>query len=225
MICPNTICAAEVADGSRFCSECGSRLDSVRTSQGVSTGGGDISGGVYQAARDIHVGGVPQEPVAKYQPKWSWQSPLTLAMLTWISVGLGVLGVIAGWQGLTPFFESLGHGLQMERPQTGWMIAFIVVFLLLVFVILLRGVAKNRTQHFSPLSWFPTLTGWGGRIGFARLQGTCPVCSGRLKFYDKPTKWLTFLETGRRKVTERRMAAECVKNEDHWWPVDKTDLS
>ncbi|MBB6405681.1 hypothetical protein [Arthrobacter sp. AZCC_0090] len=148
-----------------------------------------------------------------------------MALLTWISVGLGVLGVIAGWQGFAPFFETLGRGLPRESPKPVWMIALAVVLLLLVVFVWLRSVASNRTQHFSPIPWFPALTGWGGRIGLARLQGTCPICEGRLKFYDKPTKWITYLETDRRKVTERRMAAECVRNADHWWPVDKTDLS
>lgn len=180
-------------------------------------------GGVYQGGGDIHVGARLVAAAARYEPKWSWGNPLTLALLTWISVGLGVLGVIAGWQGFAPLFESLSNGLPREGPSLVWMIAFGVVVLLLVRAMLLRTVAKNRTQHFSPLSWFPTLTGWGGRIGLARLQGTCSICRDKLRFYDKPTKWILNLETYRRQVTGRRMAAECVKNVDHWWLVDKTD--
>jgi hypothetical protein len=223
VICPNVVCGADVAGSAKFCPECGTRLGSAGPSQGVSTGGGSISGGVYQAAGDIHVGGTPQNPVAQYEPKWSWQSPLTLALLTWVSVGLGVLGVIAGWQGFAPLFVSLRHGLPAESPQPGWMIALMVALLLIAVAIWLRRVAKNRTQHFAPVSWLPTLTGWGGRIGLARLQGNCPICGGRFRFYDKPSRWIDYEETGRRKVIERRMAAECVKNADHWWPVDKTD--
>lgn len=194
-------------------------------SQGVSTGGGDIFGGVYQAARDIHVGGAPPGPIAQYEPKWSWRSPLTLALLTWISVVLGVLGVIAGWQGLAPLFASVNDGFPVVSPKPLWVIALLIVVLLFALSMWLRSVAKNQTQHFSPLSWLPALTGWGGRIGLARLKGTCPICGGRFRFYDKPTNWIDNLETGHRKVTERRMAAECIKNTDHSWSIDKTDQS
>lgn len=171
----------------------------------------------------MFVSGTPSRPVAQYEPKWSWRSPLTLAILTWISVVLGALGVLAGWQGLLPLFNAIGSELPAESLSVGWMIAFFVVVLLLVVALALRRVAKHRTQHFSPLPWLPTLTGWGGRIGLARLQGGCPIDGGKLRFYDKPTKWIDYPDTGRRKVTERRMAAECVRNADHWWPVDKTD--
>jgi len=224
MMCPNPACGAEVAAGSKFCSECGTSTNAARPSQGVSTGGGDIHGGIYQAAGDIFVGGAPSQSGAQYEPKWSWRSPLTLALLTWVSVALGVLGVLAGWQGFSPLFSAIGGGLPPEPASPGWMIAFFVVALLFVIVLALRGVAKHRTQHFSPLPWLPTLTGWGGRIGLARLQGECPIDGGKLRFYDKPSKWIDYTD-GRRKVTERRMAAECVKNADHWWPVDKTDGS
>lgn len=95
----------------------------------------------------------------------------------------------------------------------------VVVFGLAMF---LRRVAKNETQHFPVMSWLPVLTGWGRRIGLARMQGTCPIDGGRLRFYDKPVLWADDLNAGKRKVMQRRMAAECVKNNEHWWPVDKT---
>ena len=122
-------------------------------------------------------------------------------------------------------FKAFGDGLPTGGPSTRWMIAFFAVVLLFAIAMWLRNVAKNRTQHFSPLSWLPTVTGWGGRIGLARLEGSCPIDGGRLRFYDKPVSWIHYPETGRRKVTERRMAAECVRNPDHCWPVDKTDGS
>lgn len=182
-----------------------------------------MHGGITQVAGDMIVGRSASESAAQYEPKWSWRSPLTLALLTWISVILGGLGIVAGWQGLSPLIAAIGSGLPAESPSVGWMVALFLAVLLLLVVLALRGVTKHRTQHFSPLPWLPTLTGWGGRIGLARLQGTCPIDGGRLRFYDKPSKWIDYPDTGRRKVTERRMAAECVRNADHWWPVDKTD--
>ena len=104
-----------------------------------------------------------------------------------------------------------------------WVFVFLGLVVVIALAMCLRRVAKNETQHFPSLSWLPALTGWGRRIGLARMTGTCPVDGGRLRFYDKPVRWAYDLNTGKRKVTQRRMAAECVKNDEHWWPVDKTD--
>ncbi len=147
-----------------------------------------------------------------------------MAALTWISVGLGALGVVAGWQGLKPLFSALsGGGLPSSGPSTIWTLGLAAILLCLVGVLSLRRITKHRTQHFFSASWLPAVTGWGGQVGLARLGGQCPICDGKLRFYDKPMRWVDNVEAGRRKVTQRAMAAECVKNSDHWWPVDKTD--
>ncbi|ORB59655.1 hypothetical protein BST43_06565 [Mycobacteroides saopaulense] len=184
--------------------------------------GGDVNGLV--AGGDIHYNSVPQEPVAEYKAAWSWKSPVTMATLTWLSTVLGVLGVIAGWQGLKPFFSLLSGSLIAEGPPSVWPIAVFAALLCGVLAALgLRRVVKHRTQWFPPVSWLPVVTGWGGHLGLARLEGTCPRCGGKLRFYDKPTGWRNNPETGRREVAERTMAAECTRNSAHWWSVDKTD--
>lgn len=201
---------------------CGTKLGPSTSYQNLSTGG-DVSGTVYQAGRDIHFGGATEDEVAVYEPKWSWKSPLTQAVLTWASVVLGVLGVLAGWRGFAPWFKSFGHGLPTEIPALGWIISLFVLLFLLVVTISLGRIAKHRTQHFSSWAFLPSITGWGGRIGLAKLQGDCPKCGGKLIFYDKPVEWISDVQSGRRKVTRRAAAAECTRNSDHWWTVDRTD--
>ncbi len=229
MICPNKACRSTVPPNARFCHECGTRLGDDSNNgakQRIDTGGGAISGSVYQAGGDIHLGGKPPEPGATYEAKWSWRSPLTLAVLTWISVIFGLLSLGSAYKVVESLVsailgaDSTGNLKPIQPVWTFILMGLIFVFALAMF---LRRVAKNETLHFPTLSWLPALTGWGGRIGFARLQGTCPIDGGRLLFYDKPVDWVVDLDKGKRKVTQRQMAAECVKNDEHWWPVDKTD--
>ncbi|QRY48153.1 hypothetical protein JVX93_16030 [Mycolicibacterium boenickei] len=167
---------------------------------------------------------VPPQPPAEYQAAWSWKSPITMATLTWLSVILGFVGVIAGWQGLRPVFGLLSGSLGTKQPPSIWPLALFFAALCVVAIALgLRRIIKHGIQWFPPVPWLPVVTGWDGHVGFARLDGMCPRCDGRLKFYDKPTRWIDFPETGKRKITERTMAAECTRNSDHWWSVDKTD--
>lgn len=216
-------CGGEVTRAARFCDQCGTPLGEPR-GQSLRTGGGDIHGGTYQAGRDIHIGASAPSPVAEYEAKWSWRSPLTMAALTWISVGLGALGVLAGWQSLLPLFALRGGRLSTSDPSPVWTIGLALIVLGLAVTLSLRRIAKHRTQQFFSLGWLPAVTGWGGRVGLAKLQGRCPNCGGSLRFYDKPMTWIDDLSTGKRKVTKRGMAAEWVKNDAHWWLVDKTDV-
>lgn len=166
---------------------------------------------------------IPQQPPAEYKTAWSWKSPVTMATLTWLSVVLSIVGVIAGWQGLQPFFSLLSGSLgSQDPPSIWWMVVFFTALGIVIVAIGLRRIIKLGIQWFPPVPWLPVVAGWDGHIGLARLDGACPSCGGKLKFYDKPTRW-DVSEDGKRKVAERTMAAECTRNSDHWWRVDKTD--
>lgn len=206
MICPNLVCGSAVASSARFCPECGARIGNSddRVHQGINTGGGSISGGVYQAGGDIHLGGESQEPRATYEPKWSWKSPLTLAVLTWISVIFGLLSLGSGYKVLE---SAAGALLSLGNSETIPQVQPIGMFVFLGFVVIfggamaLRRITKNETQHFPSISWLPVLTGWGKRIGLARMKGICPIDGGHLRFYDKPIVWVNDPHTGKRRVT------------------------
>lgn len=228
---PPCSCDPPALPTTEFCGVCRGRTRGSPPTTGMNqwvqggTGiqvGGDANGLV--AGRDIHYNSVPQEPVVEYKASWSWKSPVTMATLTWLSVVLGVVGVIAGWQGLQPIFSLLRGSLGTDGPPSIWLLAVFFAVLCGVMIALgLRRIVKHGAQWFPPVSWLPVVTGWGGHVGLARLDGVCPRCGGRLRFYDKPTRWIDYPETGRRNVTERTMAAECTRNSGHWWSVDKTD--
>jgi hypothetical protein len=64
-------------------------------------------------------------------------------------------------------------------------------------------------------------------FALAKFSGKCPVCGGRLRFYNKPVAWKDITrENGSTKtvVADREMAAECVRNpRRHWWYVDTAE--
>lgn len=229
MKCPNRLCTGELSDRAKFCHECGTPI--VQAGGQYVTNHGEIDGGLYQAGRDIvftrAVGAPMDNRAPEYDVKWSWRSPFTLATLTWLSVLLGVLSLAVGYKGFEPFVRGLlaSDGFETaSQISVGWLFAFIGLFILAILVISLRRVAKNETQHLSPFSIFPALTGWGRRIGFARLKGRCH-CGGRLRFYAKPIGWAPpDPQTGKQKVIEREMTAECVRDpRHHFWRVETTD--
>lgn len=221
MNCPNPTCGATVSASARFCDQCTTPVgDGPRqTLYAPESIGPNIQAGrdaIYMPPSE------PPKPVARYTAKWSWQSPVTLAWLTWLSVALGLLGVIAGWQGLQlPIFTG-NAGMLNRAPSIGWLVFLVVVLAGVGVTIGLRHIVKHRTQQLSPVSWLPAITGWGGRLGLARFEGTCPIDGGRLRFYNKAVEW-RINQNGSREVTKRQMTAECIRDPEHRWSVGRTD--
>lgn len=54
------------------------------------------------------------------------------------------------------------------------------------------------------------------------MEGSCPIDGGRLRYYDKLVQWMDDRDLRKCAVTQRQMAAKCVKNDENWRP-DKTD--
>jgi hypothetical protein len=229
MYCSNPDCRAELSADDLYCRRCGTEVDRQAADQGLPDSQSintrdNLSGNIIQAGRDVHfTNHTAEEEVATYEPKWSWKSPLTLAALSWISVALGILSLVSGWQGIGSLISFFKSGPSKQLPSYGWLISFGATVILLLLFMELRRITKLRTQHFSAWPFLPSITGWGGKIGLAKLQGKCPKCDGNLKFYNRPTEWVTEHPSGRTRVSKRTAAAECSRNPDHWWTVDRTD--
>lgn len=202
----------------KFCDQCGRPVGS-QPSQNLNAP--NSSGPNLQAGRDIYYGPSTDEPTPACTTTWSWRSPVTMATLTWTSVGLGIIGILAGWKGLRSLFQFGTGAAGSGTPPTWTLVMMLFAFLAVAVVLALRKLIKTGNQWFSPISWLPSITGWGGHLGLARHEGVCTLCGGRLRFYDKPVRWNRY-PNGRREVTERTMAAECTRNPDHWWHVDRT---
>lgn len=222
-------CGEPIALGKKFCGECGAPADGVVLGNVASTGGGDVHGGLYQAGRDVVVNSGPSEPAsASYEAVPRWRSPFTLAVLSWIGLLVGLIGLLPLWKLVQPILEVLGpkeNGGQDGSASIGWVAAFCILALILVLVLDLRRIARSQLRQ--PLIFGWALSGQGGRITLEKVHaGRCPKCGGTMRYFNKPTEWINHLEASGRKwreVTERVPALECRRNPKHWFEVDAAE--
>jgi len=228
MKCPS--CESHVRESAKFCAECGQRVGSS-CGQHVSTSGGDISGTVVQAGRDVVLNQDSSNlPSVKYEyeavPKW--RSPLTQALLSWVGLVIGVAGVLPVWQIFKPFVDLVrGRGVPVvESDRTFlWELLSLVVLGLLCAVLFLRRLTSTETRRPLVLGW--AVSGYGRRITVERvLASRCPICGGKMKYYLKPTEWGYRVDSSgvrRREVVRKAPALECYRNPDHWCEVDPAE--
>lgn len=171
--------------------------------------------------------GRDEEPVPEVNKKWSWKSPLTQAGLAWLGLLIAIVPVTSFYKMIQfalkgPVIDASGKG---SSVPTYWVVAFLIGTLALLAIGMMRRIVRKRVHGFSNHSLLPAATEIDGHFALARFQGTCPFCDGEFRFYNKPTRWLDYLDdrgNPKRKITERKMAAECKRNPEHWWPFDPT---
>lgn len=222
-------CGHQLEPHNKFCGECGVPA-SGRPGNKVDTGGGNVYGGLYQAGRDAVVNPAPVvPPLARYEVIPKWRSPFTQGVLSWAGLLVGLMSLFPLWK----FFESVLElirsgfaGVRIDRHAgIGWVICFVVLFLMLVVILGLRRLAKQQLRK-------PLISGWavsgrGHRITLERIRtGKCPLCGDTMRYYKKPTKWVDHIGVNgrkRREVTERSPALECKRNPSHWTKVDPAE--
>lgn len=227
MNCPK--CGQLATLRQRFCGDCGSPLNGG-LGQTVSTGGGDIHGGVYQAGRDVVVNPVSSDSLqATYEAVPKWRSPFTQGVLSWLGLLLGVAGVFPLWKLVEPILSLFIEGIDastLEPWQGGWIWVFIAVILVFGIVMSLCRLTKYQLRRPLFLGW--ALSGVGHRITLEKIRaGACPQCGGVMRYYNKPTEWTDYVYTNgkkRREVTERVPALECRRNPRHWYEVDPAEV-
>ena len=220
-------CGKPVEAGSRFCGQCGCAVGS--RGNVASTGGGDIHGGVLQAGRDVVVHPPPEATAsASYEAVPKWRSPLTLGVLSWLSLVVGLLGLLPLWevgQWVVGTFTGGGGSPPSVQDAALWVAALVLLALLLLLVLSLRRIAKRQLREPLILGW--AVSGSGRRITLEKIRaGPCPRCGGKMRYRSRPTKWLDHLKPGggvRHEVTERAPALECQRNPKHVFWVDPAE--
>lgn len=221
-------CGYSVDPQNKFCGECGSPVNSG-FGHAVNTGGGDIGGDLYIAGRDVVVSPVLSSPVsATYEAVPKWRSPFTQGVLSWLGLALGLAGVFPLWKMLQPVLSFFNTGLNApasNSDQIWWIWLFILLFFLLIAVIALRHLAELQLRKPLFLGW--ALSGVGRRITLEKVRvGRCPQCGGKMRYYNKPTKWIDYIYTNSKKwreITERSPALECKRNPKHWYEIDPAE--
>ncbi len=166
-----------------------------------------------------------KESVAEYSAEPIWRSPITMAVLTWISFIPTIGALFSGLKIFEPIV-SLLHFQQVSTNDSHapiYIILFALCLVTLSFVLFLRSMAKNQTRY--PLKFGYALSGLDNRINIEKISSSpCPECGGKLKYYNKPSEWIDYHDNRgnfkKRKVTEKIPVLECRRNKNHFWYVD-----
>lgn len=164
---------------------------------------------------------------ASYVPEPLWRSPFTLALLTWISVFVGILGVIPIGKIFINALSVLKGNFRVEENSAIQIYLFVFVGLVILFTafISLRRIAKKQIRI--PLFWDFAINGYGKRITIEKIHvDKCPQCRGKMIYYNKPVEWIDkYYSDGKtkREITKRIPVLECKRNHEHFYMVDPAE--
>ncbi len=169
------------------------------------------------------------EKTKVYTVEPKWRSPFTMGVLTWISVFLGIAGIIPLGALISNILNTFNSPIQINNNEWYNLILF-VLFLLCLFICLIAIKLREITskQIRLPLFHNYAINGKGYILTLEKIKpNLCPFCGGRMKYYNKPTKWIDFRypngKLKKRKVTERTPAVECIRNENHCYEIDPAE--
>lgn len=164
---------------------------------------------------------------ATYVPEARWRSPFTLAVLSWISVIIGMLGLFPVGKILANASSLLKGNMQatLDFPIRAYFVIFIIFAFLFILFFSLRRIAKKQIRV--PLILNYAISGYGGRIILEKIHiDKCPICGGQMKYYNKPVEYREVLSSNgriKREVTRKIPALECKRNSEHWYEVDPAE--
>lgn len=192
--------------------------------------GNKFNGTTNIAGRDVIINSPQVEKehqTAQYDPEPIWRSPLTLAILTWISVIVGIVGIFPLYKVVQPIFDlfrGVRQPLQNYDNQI-YCIIWITTMLIFIFFLSLRRITKKETRH--PLFLNHAISGKGKRITIEKVHiRECPICGGKMKYYNKPVEWREILRNDgsiKKEVTKKIPVLECKRNHEHCYPVDPAE--
>lgn len=166
-----------------------------------------------------------EEP-ATYKPEPLWRSPFTLAVLSWISVIIGVLGIVPIGNIMVSALSHFNDSFQRKTTEELqlWIWLFLIAMILLIIFTALRRIAKKQVRY--PLFCNLAISGFGKRIVIEKIHiSKCPRCGGKMRYYNKPVEWTDYYINGKvkREVTKRVPVLECKRNPEHCYRVDTTE--
>ncbi|MGV3110560.1 hypothetical protein [Streptococcus pluranimalium] len=190
---------------------------------GYNIGSGNSAGG-NQTINITH----PQDkqPVAGYNVEPIWRSPITMAVLTWISFIPTVGGLVSGFKVFEPLisiFSQSDNSVSISDNSI-YVILFGICLIVLILVLGLRGITKNQTRY--PLVFNYAISGVGSKLTLEKIRANCPICNGKMKFFNKPIASRDILYSDgkiKTEVTKRTPALQCKRNSEHWFEVDPAE--
>lgn len=168
-----------------------------------------------------------EKPVAEYEAKVIWKTPLTKSVLSFSGILSSVASAFTIFKGIEPlinWFRNSNTG-QFKGINENFLFFFLGIFLLTIIIFYLRSITSKETRQ--PLMFNYALSGIGNRLSIEKVEvAACPICNGKMKYYNKPIAWDRVIDPNgkeKRIVTERVPALECKRNSKHWFEVDPAE--
>lgn len=200
----------------------------VNNNQNNFNGSTNFNGPVQLAGGDIiNEISASKQDEAKYTPEPKWRSPFTLAVLSWISVIIGILGLFPVGKILANVLSLFKGNVQavLDFPVQTYSVIFVIFALLFILFFSLRRIAKKQIRV--PLILNYAINGYGRRITLEKIHiDKCPQCGGEMKYYNKPVEWREIVRADgsiKCEVTKKVPALECRRNAKHWYEVDPAE--
>lgn len=162
------------------------------------------------------------EKVATYTPEPVWRSPITMAILSWMSVLFPFIGIYPFYKVFEPLINLLIKNKIDENYNYVHLAIFIIWMLILILIFWLRSITKKETRH--PIFFNYAISGLGRKITIEKIHiEKCPICGGKMKYFNKPVEWRDIIKSDgkiKHEVIKRVPALQCKRNSDHWYEVD-----
>lgn len=188
----------------------------------------NFNGSVQFAGGDIiNESSTPKQVEATYTPEPKWRSPFTLAVLSWISVIIGILSLIPIGKIFISALNILKGNFQAASnfPIQAYLTASIVLAFIFVIFLSFRRIVKKQIRV--PLALNYAISGHDGHLTLEKIHiNKCPQCGGKMKYYNKPVEWIDkYYSDGKtkREVTKRIPVLECTRNSEHCYKVDPAE--
>lgn len=168
-----------------------------------------------------------KESGALYESVPIWRSPITMGILSWISVIIGVAQLFPLYKIIEPLIDIFikNESDVSSGNNAVYVFAFLVLLTIFITAMGLRSIAKNQTRH--PLFKNYAISGLGKKITVEKIRTKkCPQCGGEMIYYNKPVEWEPKVDSdGKVKhvVSKRVPALECKRNPKHWYEVDPAE--
>ena len=153
--------------------------------------------------------------LASYIPEPKWRSPITMAILTWISFFIGIISIFPIIKIAKSFMNVLGGNIQSLSILGIYPYLCVGLFLLLIITWTLRTITKKQTRF--PLLFNYAISGNNKRLTLEKIIAICPQCGGNMKYYNRATGWGY---DGVKHEVIKTPALECKRNAEHFYKVD-----
>lgn len=165
------------------------------------------------------------EKRANYKSEPIWRSPFTTAILTWISVVIGLFEIFPVGNMLKDIIDLFKmQNISYIQKFPAYLIMFAAIFVVLMIVISLRRITKKQIRY--PLLFNFAISGYGERLTIEKIHiDRCPQCGGKMKYYNKPVEWREIYNNGKvkREIVKKIPALECKRNSKHFYEVDPAE--